>query len=141
MGFLLAGCQDGLDVSGNNVEGYESFGSEGGVMQTPEGGLEVEIAAGALVSEVEVTVGRVDDCLAGAVAGWEIEPVGLPVRGGIDVTIDLLDLVDPAAGVDALLVYVQGPTGWEVAARAPAEAETISVSLNVLGRVAVVPEA
>ena len=133
---VLLGCDGGVDLVGGAIEGYESFGAEGGNMLTPDGGLQVEVEAGALPREVDISVGRLDDCFPGALACYELEPAGLEFRKAAQVTLDLAG-VELLARAEPLTVYVLDHEGWHAAASLQPNDDTVSLPLQTLGPVAV----
>jgi len=135
--FILAGCTSGFELS---TDGYESFGRAGGSMQTPDGALEVEIDAGSLVGELELSVGQLDDCFAGALVCYEVEPAGLTLRKPVTLTVDLVG-VEESALLDAelLSIYLREGGSWREARSLSADAEPTSITLATLGPVAIAP--
>ena len=141
IGLALMGCQDGLDLLGS-IDGHESFGSSGGTMQTPDGIVEVEVERGALAGEIEFSVGRLDDCMPRAVGCYEIEPAGLTLDQPVTVSLDVADLVSETGTLDApqeLTVYVQSRGRWIPVGSSTTDSALVTVELETLGPVALVP--
>lgn len=140
---ILAGCQDGLDLSGHALEGYDSFGSRGGEIYTPDGNINVEIEREALPREVELTVGLLDDCFADEVVCYEIEPGGLILDVDAIVTLDITNLLDDelAERHMPLWVVVRRGDAWEVAKKSHTDADTATFRMRSLGALALVAAA
>lgn len=136
----LGGCQDGFDISGHTLEGYDTFGNRGGTMHSPDGNFTLEVDRGAIRHEIDLTIGVLDDCIPGEIACYELEPSGLILRREATATLDISRLVDTDFSEDPapLVVLAHGSRGWHVVESTDTHADTVSVGLTTLGPVSVV---
>lgn len=135
-------------------EGTTAVGREGGIVTSPDGRVTLEIPAGALTSEVDVSIGEVDaegdEMPDGAIGfAYEIEPAGLPLLRPATLTFDLsagdaeareLDLSDAVAVEDLALLTDKGDAWDRLADRETDEEDrTVSGSVLFFGTYAVAP--
>lgn len=147
LGFTLA-LASGRDAE----DGSASVGREGGVVTSADGRVTLEIPAGALTRDVEVTIGEVDDAGPEGAIGfaYELEPAGLVLARPATVTFDLtagdaeareLDLSDAGLAVEDLAIVSAKAGTWDRLSDRETDAELAMVSGSVLylGTVAVAP--
>lgn len=139
----LTGCQDGLDLSGHALEGFDSVGSRGGDIYTPDGNINVEIERDAIPRQVDLTVGRLDECLPDEVVCYEIQPAGLILERDAIVTLDVSNLVDDEEidGPMPLWVLLHSDDIWRVAKESHTRADTVTFRMPRLGAIALVAAA
>ena len=132
-------------------EGMSTIGREGGVVTSPDGRVTLEIPAGALRDDVEVSIGEVDSEMPEGAIGfaYEVEPAGLPLLRPATLTFDLLaggaearelDLSD-AARVEDLAIHTDKGASWDRLAdrEADEEQQTVSGSVLFFGSYAIAP--
>jgi len=120
----------------------ERIGPEGGVVVSSDGRMALEIPAGALDEDVEITI-EVTEGTEGSLAPiYVIEPMGLtfdfPTELVYDYDADVLGDEDP----EALELVAHRELGWDYLPdrKLNADDQTISVSLMALSPVTVVIE-
>jgi hypothetical protein len=128
-----------LTLTGCDAVG-EGIGPEGGVVESDDGRLTLDIPEGALDEPVEITIEEVDDLPEGALGpAYRVEPVGTVFEGPVQVVYNYgargMD-VDPS---DVALVVDRGAQ-WAVMPdrRVYAEAGLVSASALYLSTFCVV---
>ena len=145
----LFGCQDGFDLSGHSLEGYDTFGRRGGTLYTPDGLFTLEVEPGALPYEIELSVGVLDSCMSQEVICYEIEPRGLQLTSQATITVDIAALAeghlpddpdDGDAGPMKLSFFAAEATGWRQITESDTNADTLSLHIDALGPIAILAE-
>jgi hypothetical protein len=133
-------------------DGTSTIGREGGVVTSPDGRVTLEIPAGALSQDVEVSIGELDTQMPEDALGfaYEIEPAGLQLSRPATITFDLsageaeareLDLSDAELAVEDLAVMTDKGDVWDRLAdrETDPELQTVSGSVLFFGAYAVAP--
>jgi len=93
-------------------DGAENIGPRGGVVTSPDGKLVVDVPAGALDSDIFVTIGEVEDCADDLDRCYEIEPFGTMLRIPATLTYYYdIDKLSRVAEEDLAIVGSRGD-GW-----------------------------
>lgn len=132
-GLVMAALATLLAVTGcEQVEG-ETIGPRGGVVLSDDGQFSVEIPAGALDEEIEVTLHAVDCGAQDALAGcYEVGPVGLPLRRPAQVVYEVDAQMMETFGPDELAVVVENEDAWDVLADRRVDLDDITVSASAV---------
>lgn len=134
---FLAGCEQG-----------ETVGPRGGTVMSDDGRVTLDVPAGALSSEVEITIEVVEDAPAGVVGTvYAIEPAGVSLLFPATLTYDLAADDDDArsaafAGLEMndLVLVTEKADRWQPMAdrEVDADAEIITASVLFFSSYAVV---
>jgi hypothetical protein len=93
-------------------DGADNIGPRGGVVSSPDGKLVVNVPAGALDSDIFMTIGEVEDCADDLDRCYEIEPFGTILRIPATLTYhyDIGDLT--RAAEEDLAIVGRRQDGW-----------------------------
>jgi hypothetical protein len=129
---LLPGCDD---------QGAETVGPRGGVVTSPDGRVTLEVPAGALETEVFITIGELDEeGPDGSVTRvYEIEPRFAQLQVPATLTFDMAvapegveTLQLEATAMQSLAVLTQKADGWDRLADREFDVDLSTVSGSVL---------
>lgn len=126
---FLAGC----DQQG------ETVGPRGGVVMSDDGRVTLDIPAGALSDEVEITIEAIDDAPAGVVGlAYAIEPAGVSLLRPATLTYDLAagdearSLELAGVEMDDLVLVTEKADRWQPLADRDVDADAELLSASVL---------
>ena len=120
----------------------EQIGRDGGVVVSDDGRLSLEIPAGALDQNVEITIEAVPGPEGSASDLYVMEPMGLVFDRPVTVTFDYDGETLGEAEADDLTMVAQREADWAYVGdqRVDDEDQTLSASLMALSAVTVIVE-
>ena len=120
----------------------EQIGRDGGVVVSDDGRLSLEIPAGALAQNVEITIEAVPGPEGSASDLYVMEPMGLVFDRPVTVTFDYDGETLGEAEADDLTMVAQREADWAYVGdqRVDDEDQTLSASLMALSAVTVIVE-
>jgi hypothetical protein len=130
--WLFAGIT-ALTVLGCDVEEGETVGPRGGVVISDDGLFSLEIPAGALEQDVDITIDRVP-CQRADVLGacYEVGPVGLPLLLPAEVIYEVDAQMLRTFAPDELAVVVERDDDWSYLSDRMVDQQDITVSASAV---------
>jgi hypothetical protein len=118
----------------------ETIGSRGGVVTSDDGRVTLEVPAGALADDVELSIELVDDARDGVVGGvYAVEPAGVVFHRPATLTFDLAADADDARSFDLaglamedLVLVTEKAERWAPMADRDVDADAELISASVL---------
>ena len=111
-----------LAATGCDEQTGDTVGAEGGQIVSDDGRVTLDIPAGALASDVEITIEAVDADLDGAIGdAYRIEPAGLVLSFPAELTFDVIsdeagdafDLADAVSAMEKLALVIDKGDHWD----------------------------
>lgn len=129
-------------TTGCDLAAGDGIGRDGGVVVSEDGRMSLEIPAGALADEVEITIEVVAGPNGSASDLYVMEPMGLVFERPVVVTFDFDAETLGGATADDLSLVAQREADWAYLGdqRVDDEDQTISAALIALSAVTVVVE-
>lgn len=121
---LATGCEE--------ADG-ETIGPRGGMVISDDGRFSIEIPAGALDQEIDVTLERVECAHERALAScYEVGPVGLPLLFPAEVVYEVDERMMETFGPDELAVMVEREDDWSILADRRVDPQDVTVSASAV---------